>query len=71
MIPHSAIQNNTSNGKSRNINIGDIHLTDPLDIIEIENIPIKTGEEKQNFIKKESLPDLKIAGVTDSNYNQD
>ena len=37
------------NGKSRNINIGDIPLGNPLHILETEEIQIKSGKEKLSF----------------------
>ena len=50
----------TLNGKSRNVNKGDIKLADYLYIIETYNIPIKHRRRKAKLLlTTKSLPDLK------------
>ena len=47
------------NDKSRNVNIGDLHLADPLDILETENSPINNwGRKAKLLLSEESLSDL-------------
>ena len=53
----SAVMESTQNGKSRNVNIGDIHLVYSLDILDSENNPINTwGRKAKLLFSNELLP---------------
>ena len=47
--PHSAILESTLNGKTRIVNIGDMHLEDPMTVIEAEDIPPNRWAKKQDY----------------------
>ena len=60
MTLHRAVLDSILNGKIRNVNVGDIHLANPFDILGTDNIPIKHWGRRANlYFNTESLPDLK------------
>ena len=60
---HSAVLESTLNGKSRNINLEDIHLTNAVDMLETENSAIKIGGEKHNSFYKWIIARLYMVGI--------
>ena len=48
-MPYTAVLKGTLNGKSRQINVGDLHLMNPLDILATENTPMNKWGKKAKF----------------------
>ena len=69
LTPHSAVLKNTLNGKSRNVNLGEICLDNSWGILETKNITINDGGRKAKllFINK-SLARFEMESVT-TEYN--
>ena len=59
LTPCSAVLESPLNGSLRNVNIWDIHLANPLGILETENIPICNQRRKTKLLFTNNLPDLK------------
>ena len=47
--PSSAVLESTLNGKSSNANIANLHFSNPLYLLETENVPINNWGKKQSF----------------------
>ena len=53
LTPYSTVLKITINGKSRNANVADLHLTNTLDILETDNLPYSSwGVEQSSCLQK-------------------